>query len=166
MNDHRQIEKNGQTINVLGVENWGASRHFPKRGSLKEATKTIKDTDFNVLMSHDPSHFDYTKMELNKKDRNSHDIITDETNIVDFEKHIHLTLAGHTHGMQFGIEVPSLGIKWSPVKYRYPKWGGMYEVAGKFLNVNRGFGYLAFPGRIGIWPEITVIELKKGSEIT
>jgi predicted MPP superfamily phosphohydrolase len=67
--------------------------------------------------------------------------------------------------MQFGIEVPSLGIKWSPVKYRYPRWAGMYEVAGKFLHVNRGFGYLAFPGRIGIWPEITVIELKKGTKV-
>ncbi|AEH00532.1 metallophosphoesterase [Lacinutrix sp. 5H-3-7-4] len=162
MNDNRQIERNGQKINLLGVENWGASRHFPKRGSLKETTKTIGDNEFNILMSHDPSHFDFDKMEVNKDDINNHDIVTNETNIVNFEKHIHLTLAGHTHGMQFGIEVPSLGIKWSPVKYRYPKWAGMYEVAGKYLNVNRGFGYLAFPGRIGIWPEITVIELKKG----
>ncbi|WP_055446929.1 metallophosphoesterase [Lacinutrix mariniflava] len=164
MNDNRKIERNGQSINLLGVENWGASKHFPKRGSLKEATKTIGENDFNVLMSHDPSHFDYAAMELNKTDQNKHDVITDETNIVNFEKHIHLTLAGHTHGMQFGIEVPSLGIKWSPVKYRYPKWAGMYEVAGKFLHVNRGFGYLAFPGRIGIWPEITVITLKKGAK--
>lgn len=164
LNDNRKIERNGQAINILGVENWGASRHFPKRGSLKEATKTIGDNDFNILMSHDPSHFDYDEMELNRKDRNSHDVITNETNVIDFEKHIHLTLAGHTHGMQFGIEVPSLGIKWSPVKYRYPKWAGLYEVAGKFLHVNRGFGYLAFPGRIGIWPEITVITLKKGAK--
>lgn len=165
MNDNRRIERNGQAINILGVENWGASRHFPKRGSLNEATKTIGDNDFNILMSHDPSHFDYDKMELNKTDRNSHDVITDETNIINYKKHIHLTLAGHTHGMQFGIEVPSLGIKWSPVKYRYPKWAGMYEVTGKFLHVNRGFGYLAFPGRIGIWPEVTVITLKKGTKV-
>ena len=165
MNDNRKIERNGQTINILGVENWGASRHFPKRGSLKEATKSIGENDFNILMSHDPSHFDYDKMELNTKDRNNHDLITNETNIIDFEKHIHLTLAGHTHGMQFGIEVPSLGIKWSPVKYRYPKWAGLYEEAGKFLHVNRGFGYLAFPGRIGIWPEVTVITLKKGTKV-
>jgi len=163
LNDNRQIERNGQKINILGVENWGASRHFPKRGSLKQATHTIGDNDFNILMSHDPSHFDYKKMELNRTDQNNHDIITDETNIIDFKKHIHLTLAGHTHGMQFGIEVPSLGIKWSPVKYRYPKWAGLYEVTGKYLHVNRGFGYLAFPGRIGIWPEITVITLKKGT---
>lgn len=166
MNDNRKIERNGQHINILGVENWGASRHFPKRGSLKEATKTIGENDFNILMSHDPSHFDFDKMELNRNDRNNHDIVVDETNIINFEKHIHLTLAGHTHGMQFGIEVPSLGIKWSPVKYRYPKWAGMYEIAGKFLHVNRGFGYLAFPGRIGIWPEITVIELKKGTKVS
>ena len=165
MNDNRKIERKGQTINILGVENWGASRHFPKRGSLKEATKSIGENDFNILMSHDPSHFDYDKMELNTKDRNNHDLITNETNIIDFEKHIHLTLAGHTHGMQFGIEVPSLGIKWSPVKYRYPKWAGLYEEAGKFLHVNRGFGYLAFPGRIGIWPEVTVITLKKGTKV-
>ncbi|WP_452223923.1 metallophosphoesterase [Lacinutrix chionoecetis] len=166
MNENRQIEKNGEKINILGVENWGASRHFPKRGSLKEATKTIGDNEFNILMSHDPSHFDFIEMELNTNDLNNHDIVIDETSIVNFQKHIHLTLAGHTHGMQFGIEVPSLGIKWSPVKYRYPKWAGMYEIAGKFLNVNRGFGYLAFPGRVGIWPEITVIELKKGKKVT
>ena len=165
MNENRQIERKGQKINILGVENWGASRHFPKRGSLKEATKNIEDNGFNILMSHDPSHFDYVKMELNKNDRNNHDVVVDETNIIDFEKRIQLTLAGHTHGMQFGIEVPFLGIKWSPVKYRYPKWAGLYEEAGKFLHVNRGFGYLAFPGRIGIWPEITVIELKKGTKV-
>ncbi|MEJ6792225.1 MAG: metallophosphoesterase [Lacinutrix sp.] len=165
MNDNRKIERNGQAINILGVENWGASRHFPKRGSLEKATNKIGENEFNILMSHDPSHFDYDKMELNKKARNSHDVVTNETNIINFKKHIHLTLAGHTHGMQFGIEVPSLGIKWSPVKYRYPKWAGMYEVTGKFLHVNRGFGYLAFPGRIGIWPEVTVITLKKGTKV-
>ena len=74
-------------------------------------------------------------------------------------KNFKLTLSGHTHGMQFGIEIP--GIKWSPVKYRYPKWAGMYEEGGRYLNVNRGFGFLAFPGRVGIWPEITVLELKR-----
>ena len=164
MNESRKLKKNGEHINLLGVENWGASRHFPKRGSLKEASKNIDDTAFNILMSHDPSHFDYTKMELNKKDRNNHDIVVNETNVINFEKNIQLTLSGHTHGMQFGIEVPFLGIKWSPVKYRYPKWAGLYKEAGKYLHVNRGFGYLAFPGRIGIWPEITVIELKKGAK--
>ncbi|WP_179021142.1 metallophosphoesterase [Winogradskyella forsetii] len=164
LNDSRRIEKNGEYINILGVENWGASRHFPKRGSLKEATKNINDGEFNILMSHDPSHFDYSEMELNREDINNHDIVVDEPNIINFEKQIQLTLAGHTHGMQFGIELPALGIKWSPVKYRYPKWAGMYKIANKYLHVNRGFGYLAFPGRIGIWPEITVIELKSGKK--
>ncbi len=91
-------------------------------------------------MSHDPSHFDLQ--------------VKDHTNFV------HLTLSGHTHGMQFGIEVPGF-IKWSPVKYRYPKWAGLYEEKNKYLYVNRGFGYIGFPGRVGIWPEITVLELKK-----
>lgn len=163
LNENRRIEKNGQHINIVGVENWGASRHFPKRGSLKEATKTIGDNEFSILMSHDPSHFDYKEMELNTDDINNHDIVIDETNVINFEKRIQLTLAGHTHGMQFGIELPALGIKWSPVKYRYPKWAGLYKEAGKYLYVNRGFGYLAFPGRVGIWPEVTVITLKKGS---
>ncbi|WP_452219914.1 metallophosphoesterase [Lacinutrix salivirga] len=163
LNENRQIEKNGQHINIIGVENWGASRHFPKRGSLVEATKGIDNNAFNILLSHDPSHFDFKKMELNNTDINNHDIVIDETNVINFEKHIHLTLAGHTHGMQFGIEIPYFNFKWSPVKYRYPKWAGLYKEAGKFLHVNRGFGYLAFPGRIGIWPEITVIELKRGT---
>ena len=163
LNENRQIERNGQKINILGVENWGASRHFPKRGSLNEATKGIQNGEFNILMTHDPSHFDYKDKELNKNDRNNHDIVVDEPNVINFEKHIHLTLSGHTHGMQFGIEIPYFNYKWSPVKYRYPKWAGMYKENGKFMNVNRGFGYLAFPARIGIWPEITVITLKKGA---
>jgi len=163
-NENRSIEKNGQKINILGVENWGASRHFPKKGSLKKASEGILNNDFNILLSHDPSHFDYENMELNDRDKNNPEYITDETNIINFEKNIQLTLSGHTHGMQFGIEIPFLNFKWSPVKYRYPKWAGLYEEAGKLLHVNRGFGYLAFPGRIGIWPEITVIELKKGTK--
>tara|TARA_Y100001954_G_C15657032_1_gene525704 strand:- start:671 stop:961 length:291 start_codon:yes stop_codon:yes gene_type:complete len=92
-------------------------------------------------MSHDPSHFD----EVVKK----------------HPKKMSLTLSGHTHGMQFGIEIPGV-FRWSPVKYRYPKWAGLYEDAGRYLYVNRGFGFLAFPGRVGIWPEITVLELRKG----
>ncbi|MGB0880409.1 MAG: metallophosphoesterase [Polaribacter sp.] len=161
LNESRTIEKNGDTINILGVENWGASRHFPKRGSLKKATENISNGEFNILLSHDPSHFDYKKQELNTSDKNKSDFITDETNIIDFDKKIQLTLSGHTHGMQFGIEIPTLNIKWSPVKYRYHNWAGLYKKAEKYLYVNRGFGVLAFPGRVGIWPEITVIELKK-----
>lgn len=160
-NENRQIKRGTDTLNILGVENWGASRHFPKRGSLVEATQQISDGAFNVLMSHDPSHFDYKKKEFNTHDRFNLDTVKEETNIINFNKKIQLTLAGHTHGMQFGIEIPFLNFKWSPVKYRYPKWAGLYAEKGKYLYVNRGFGFLAFPGRVGIWPEITVIELKK-----
>ena len=96
-------------------------------------------------MSHDPSHW--------------------EAQVIDDDYHYHLTLSGHTHGMQFGIEIPGW-IKWSPVKWRYKYWAGIYKEKGQYINVNRGLGYLAFPGRVGIWPEITVIEFKKGSNST
>lgn len=161
LNDSRTIERDGQKINILGVENWGAARHFPKRGSLKEATKNAEVDTFNILMSHDPSHFDFKEVELGRSDKYNLNKVIDEPNIVDFERKIQLTLSGHTHGMQFGIEIPFFNFKWSPVKYRYPKWAGLYKEAGQYLYINRGFGFLAFPGRVGIWPEITVIELKK-----
>ena len=145
-NSFEAIERNGKRLNIIGVENWGHSSYFPKRGDLKKATNGVQSGDFNVLLSHDPSHFDH--------DEEGYD------NVINFEKKIHLTLSGHTHGMQFGIEIPGL-IKWSPVKYRYHNWAGLYEMNDRKLYVNRGFGYLAFPGRVGIWPEITVIELKR-----
>lgn len=138
-NTSQRIEKDGQFIEIIGIENWGKPP-FPQHGDLKKATATVAADSFKILMSHDPSHFD--------------------AEVKQFPKKIHLTLSGHTHGMQFGIEIPGL-IKWSPVKYRYPKWAGLYEEMGRYLYVNRGFGYLAFPGRVGIWPEITLIELKK-----
>ncbi|MBK8700473.1 MAG: metallophosphoesterase [Saprospiraceae bacterium] len=137
-NTHTYIEKDGERICLAGVENWGAGRHFPKHGDLKKALTGVGKEDFTILMSHDPSHWD-------------HHVLPDD-------KHVHLTLSGHTHGMQFGIDMP--GFKWSPVKYRYPRWMGLYEEAGQYLYVNRGFGFLAFPGRVGMWPEITVLELK------
>ncbi len=165
-NENRTISRAEAKLNILGVENWGASRHFPKRGSLEKVTENLPNNAFNILMSHDPSHFDYKEKEFNsKRDRFKLDTVKDETNIIDFHKKIQLTLAGHTHGMQFGIEIPFLNFKWSPVKYRYPKWAGLYEEAGKYLYVNRGFGFLAFPGRVGIWPEITVLELKKRNKL-
>ena len=145
-NEMKTIERNGKRLNIVGVENWGHSTFFPKRGDLDKATSNVKEDDFNVLLSHDPSHFD-------------HDL-TEYPNVINYAKKMHLTLSGHTHGMQFGIEIPGL-IKWSPVKYRYPKWAGLYEVNDRRLYVNRGFGYLAFPGRVGMWPEITVLELKR-----
>ena len=137
-NEHQRIEKDGENIVLAGVENWGAGRHFPKIGDLGKAIAGVNENDFTVLMSHDPSHWDH--------------------HVLPNQKHVHLTLSGHTHGMQFGIDMP--GFKWSPVKYRYPRWMGLYEEKGQYLYVNRGFGFLAFPGRVGMWPEITVIELK------
>ncbi len=136
LNQSVELKKGEEEISLAGVENWGKPP-FVQYGDLNKA---LKDTqDFRVLLSHDPSHYD--------------------EQVVEHPKKVHLTLSGHTHGMQFGIEIP--GFKWSPVKYKYPKWAGLYEKAGQYLYVNRGFGFLAFPGRVGIWPEITVIELKK-----
>ena len=139
LDEHRYIEKDGEKIALLGVENWG--KGFNQAGDLKKASENIDKNDFKILMSHDPSHWEY----IIKKD--------------DFN--YQLTLSGHTHGLQFGIEIPGF-IKWSPSKYVYKQWAGLYEEFGRYINVNRGFGYHAFPGRVGIWPEITVIELKKG----
>ncbi len=142
LNENRFIEKDGQRIALVGVENWGKGG-FKKAGDLKKASSEVDKDDFKILMSHDPSHWD--------------------AEVVNDAYHYHLTLSGHTHGMQFGIEIPGW-FKWSPVKWRYKHWAGIYEALGQYINVNRGFGYLAFPGRVGIWPEITVIELKKGTK--
>ncbi len=141
LNEHRYLERNGEKIAIVGVENWG--KGFKQKGDLKKASSQINSDDFKILMSHDPSHWD--------------------AQVVNDKYHYHLTLSGHTHGMQFGIEIPGW-IKWSPVKWRYKQWAGIYEALGQYINVNRGFGYLGYPGRVGIWPEITVIELKKGTK--
>lgn len=133
-----QIEKNGQSISLLGIENWGVG--FGKRGNLAKALQQSKPDDFKILLSHDPSHWEYE--------------------VKNHDQKIHLTFSGHTHGMQMGIEIP--GIKWSPIQYRYPKWAGIYEENNRYLYVNRGFGVLGFRGRVGIWPEITQIELRRG----
>jgi hypothetical protein len=137
-NSNVSIEKGEDKIHILGVENWGAGKWFPKKGDLSKAIVGVKNGDFSILMSHDPTHW--------------------EKEIKDYQNHIHLTLSGHTHGMQFGIDMP--GFKWSPVKYRYKHWAGLYEEQGKYLYVNKGFGFLGFPGRVGMWPEISLIELK------
>ena len=138
LDEHRYLEKDGQKIALLGVENWG--KGFNKAGDLQRAAAGIQKEDFKILMSHDPSHWE----EKVKKDPFNYQ----------------LTLSGHTHGLQMGIEIPGW-FKWSPSKYAYKQWAGLYKEAGRVINVNRGFGYHAFPGRVGIWPEITVIELKK-----
>ena len=138
LNKHCYLERNGEKIALIGVENWGHGR-FSKYGDLNKALEGVNTEDFKILMSHDPTHWQEVVLPENKD--------------------IQLTLSGHTHGMQCGIEIPGW-LKWSPSQYIYKYWGGMYEEDGKYLNVNRGFGYHAFPGRLGVWPEITVIELK------
>ena len=136
-NENVRIQKDGQSISLIGIENWG--KGFGQYGDLEKALQGINSTDFKLLLSHDPSHW--------------------EEQVKNHEQFIHLTLSGHTHGMQMGVEIP--GFKWSPIKYRYPRWAGVYEEAGRRLNVNRGFGFLGFSGRVGILPEITVLELRK-----
>lgn len=140
-NEWREFKnESGDAFEIIGMENWGMGG-FSKYGDLRKATDGTQSQRFQLLMSHDPSHWDAEVM--GKTD-------------------IDLTLAGHTHGMQFGVEIPGI-IKWSPVKYRYPRWGGLYSEGKQHLYVNRGFGYIGFPGRVGMPPEITVIELKSES---
>lgn len=142
LNESRTIKKNQQAIKLVGVENWGEGG-FKKAGDLEKACADVSAKDFTILMSHDPSHW--------------------QSRVKQHPKNIQLTLSGHTHGMQFGIEIPGW-FKWSPVKYRYQNWAGIYKEFGRYINVNRGFGYLGYPGRVGIWPEVTVITLKKKSQ--
>ncbi len=137
LDEHRIIEKDGETITLIGVQNWSTHLRFPKYGSMEKATQNIKYSNVNILLSHDPSHW-------------SGEILTKYPQV-------DLMLAGHTHGMQFGIELPFL--KWSPVQYIYKQWAGLYTQGKQYLYVNRGLGFLGYPGRVGILPEITVIEL-------
>lgn len=139
LNQNVKIEKGNDSIRLIGVENWG--RHFKKAGDLNLASEGVLNNEFKILMSHDPSHWDAEV---------KHD-----------ERNYHLTLSGHTHGFQFGIEIPGF-LKWSPVQYVYKQWAGLYENVGRYIYVNRGFGFHAFPGRVGIMPEITVLTLKRG----
>ncbi len=131
------ININQSTIDLIGVENWGSG--FKQKGNLDLALANTKANDFKILMSHDPTHW--------------------KEKVLTHKQHIDLTLSGHTHGMQFGIEIPGI-IKWSPAKYRYKHWAGIYQEFNQIINVNRGFGFLAYPGRVGIYPEITLITLQ------
>ena len=135
-NEHRFIEKNGEKLFILGVENWGL-KPFPQYGDLNKAAMGVPPEAAKILMSHDPTHFDEV--------------------VKHHPSNVQLTLSGHTHGMQFGIDLKN--VRWSPVQYRYKKWADLYESQGKYLYVNRGFGVIAFPGRVGIEPEITLFEL-------
>jgi len=142
LNEHTFIEKGDAKIALVGVENWG--HNFKKAGDINKASALVNKEDFKILMSHDPSHW--------------------EREVQHHDKNFQLTLSGHTHGMQFGIEIPGY-FKWSLAQYVYKQWAGLYENVGRYVYVNRGFGFHAYPGRVGIMPEITVIELKKGVNV-
>lgn len=135
INENRIIHKNGKDIALMGIENWGSS--FSKYGDLSRAYKGAEDSDLKLLMSHDPSHWDLQ--------------IRPEYSDID------VTFSGHTHGMQFGIE--AFGIKFSPVQWKYKQWAGLYKKGKQYLYVNRGLGFIGYPGRVGIHPEITVFEI-------
>jgi uncharacterized protein len=137
LNEHVIIEREGHKIAVLGIENWSAKANFPKYGKLEQARPGTEEVPFKILMSHDPSHW--------------------EAEVLAKYNDIDLMLSGHTHGMQFGVEVPWL--RWSPVQYVYKQWAGLYESGHQKLYVNRGFGFLGYPGRVGILPEISLLEL-------
>ncbi len=136
LNDSDKLKLKDQEIAVIGVENWGKPP-FPQHGNYDKAVKRVKDVGFKILLSHDPTHWD--EKILGKTD-------------------VALTLSGHTHGFQMGVDIP--GVKWSPVKWKYPRWDGLYKEGNQYLHVNRGFGFIALPARIGMPPEVTVIDLK------
>ena len=137
LNEYRQIPVKQTLLNIIGVENYSAHPRFQKYGDLHKATTGLDGGAFNILLSHDPSHWD-------------------DQVIKDYQ-HINLTLSGHTHGFQFGVEIP--GFRWSPIQYVYPRWAGLYQQDSQYLYVNRGLGYLGYPGRVGILPEITLLTL-------
>lgn len=143
MNEHVVLEKEAEKIAVIGIENWSDKARFPKYGDLEKAHKGAESYPFKILLTHDPSHW--------------------KGEVLESYPGIDLVLSGHTHGMQFGVEIP--GLKWSPVQYLYREWAGLYESRSsgdahpRRLYVNRGYGFLGYPGRVGILPEITVIEL-------
>ena len=136
-NEHRILEKNGEKIGLIGVENWGAALRFPRKGDMQKAQEGMEDVPVKILLSHDPSHWD--------------------AKVLKEHRDVDLTLSGHTHGFQFGIDIP--GFKWSPSQYVYPQWAGLYSQGDQHLYVNRGLGFLGYLGRVGIRPEITVLEL-------
>ena len=136
--EHELLDYGGYQMAVIGVEYWGHSMHFGKIGNLKKAYSGAEEADLHLLLSHDPSHWDK-------------EVITDEV-----YKNIDITFSGHTHGFQFGVEIPKLRFQWSPSQYIYPHWAGFYAINKQKLYVNRGMGYVGYPGRLGIPPEITV----------
>ncbi|MBX7125979.1 MAG: metallophosphoesterase [Cyclobacteriaceae bacterium] len=140
MNEHEFLEESGDKLAVIGIENWGAIARFPKYGKLDRAHNGTGEAAVKLLLSHDPSHWD-AQVRTEYPD-------------------IDVMFAGHTHGFQFGVEIG--GFKWSPSQYIYKQWAGLYQKGRQYLYVNRGFGYLAYPGRVGIPPELTLLTLKRG----
>jgi predicted MPP superfamily phosphohydrolase len=138
LNENVSIVRGNQKIRLIGVEYWGAKSRN-NQGDINNALRGVGEDEFKILLSHDPTHWEYQ--------------------IINHSYHFHLTLSGHTHGLQFGIEIPKK-FKWAPFEHRFKYWAGLYKELGQYLNVNRGFGYTGFPGRVGIWPEISVITLK------
>ncbi|MEN9447545.1 MAG: hypothetical protein RJA25_835 [Bacteroidota bacterium] len=143
LDEHRILERNGKKLAIIGVQYIGHSLRFGKMGNLQKAYSGAENAEVQLLLSHDPSHWDY---DVSKQKEYAN---------------IQATFAGHTHGFQFGIEIP--GLKWSPAKYVYPHWAGLYATSKQKLYVNRGAGFLGYPGRLGISPEITVFKLSKES---
>ncbi len=131
------VTRDGDQMRIIGVHNWG--RGFHQIGNLERALSGTDPDEFQILLSHDPTHFEEQVKHKTKID---------------------LTLSGHTHGMQMGIEIPSLNIKWSPVSMRYRRWAGLYQDDEQKIYINRGFGVLAFPGRVGMPPEISLLTLR------
>lgn len=138
LDEHVPIQVDGEEIGLIGIQNWGMGG-FPKYGNLAKAHQGTEKYPVKLLLSHDPSHWN--------------------AQVTSQYKDIDVAFAGHTHGMQFGVEIG--GFQWSPVQYRYKQWGGLYEQDHQYLYVNRGFGYIGYPGRVGILPEITIVELVK-----
>lgn len=137
LDEHVPIEKGGQQFGLIGIQNWSALRSFTRYGNLPKAYQGAEKYPFKILMSHDPTHWD---AEVRPKFGD-----------------IDLTLSGHTHGFQFGVEIP--GFRWSPVQYVYRQWAGLYTEGKQSIYVNRGYGFIGYPGRVGILPEITLLEL-------
>ena len=137
--EHRKLDINGHRLGVIGIENWSAVMRFPKYGHLDRAAAGTEDCDCRILLSHDPTSWDA--------------LVRPDYPDID------LTLSGHTHGFQFGIEIP--GFRWSPAQFVYEQWAGLYRSGKQSLYVNRGLGFLGYPGRVGILPEVTVLTLRK-----
>ena len=140
INEHRLLDINGEKLAIIGVENYSTSPRFPTFGDLPKAHQGTESAKVKLLLSHDPSHW--------------------EDQVVPDFKDIDITFSGHTHGMQFGVEIPGW-VKWSPIKYLYKQWAGLYQLEDQYLYVNRGLGFIGYPGRVGILPEVTLIELEK-----